>query len=100
MWVSINLARSGSHSERSPHSNHPDAADNAAMVGEDFIASRRDVIAATGADGLYRSDYLLFLVALDALHFAIDLFRRRYPTARRVHMQDDGFDGTVVAELL
>src|SRR5205807_7375733 len=83
-----------------PLSNHADAAHKAAMVGENLIAGRGDVIAAAGADGLDRSDHFLFLLALDALHFAIDLFRRSHSATRRVHVQDDGFDRTVVPELL
>ena len=42
----------------------------------------------------------LFLHVADALDFAINFFRRSHATARRIYMNDDGFDGIVIAELL
>ena len=43
---------------------------------------------------------LLFLLLANALHFAINLFRRRHASARRIHVQNDGLDRRIVAKLL
>jgi len=43
--------------------------------------------------------FFLLLIA-DAFDLAVDLFRRSHTATRRIDMNNDGFDGVVIAEFL
>jgi hypothetical protein len=82
-----------------PLHDDADGADDGGVVGVDLVAAAGDVVGAGGSDGLDRGDDLLVLLLADADDLVVDLLRGRGAAAGRVDVQDDGFDGGVVAEL-
>ena len=82
-----------------PLGNHADGAHDGGVVGKDLVGRRRDVVRAAGAHGFDGSHDALLLYVANAQDFAVDLFRCGRSAAGRVHMNDDGLDGAVVAKL-
>ena len=82
-----------------PLHDDADGADDGGVVGVDFVAAAGDVVGAGCADGFDRGDDGLVLVLADADDLVVDLLRGSGATAGRVDVEDDGFDGGVVAEL-
>ena len=82
-----------------PLHDDADGADDGGVVGVDFVAAAGDVVGAGGADGLDGGDDLLVLLLADAEDLVVDLLRGSGAAAGGVDVEDDGFDGGVVAEL-
>src|SRR5579863_1042102 len=83
-----------------PLCDYADGANNAALVRIDLVAGRSDVERTTGTHRLDRDDNLFLLFSAYALHFPVNLFRRRNSPTRGIHMQNNGLDRRIVTELL
>ena len=82
-----------------PLHDDADGADDGGLVGVDLVAAGGDVISAGCADGLDGGDDFLVLFGADADDFVEDFLGGGGSSAGRVDVEDDGFDGGVVAEL-
>ena len=83
-----------------PLGNDADRSHHAAVVGIDLVGGGRNVVSAAGAHGFDRSHNVFLLLVADAFDLAVNFFRRSHSAAGRIHVDDDGFDGIVIAKFL
>src|SRR5882724_2034411 len=83
-----------------PLGDDTDRSHHAAVIGINLVGRGRDVVSAAGAHGFDRGYNVFLLLIADAFDLAVDLFRRSHTATRRIDMNNDGFDGVVIAEFL